>query len=997
MSTCFSPFYYCKLPTHQYEFAFYEGGHVESSLSLSRSSVTHPAPTSHHESNASYHRRYLVPIPQAIETITTLRDPGRYPGRAANTKRTAKPANLIQISRESVPTTLHQKAELILPAMYMHNMRSLNLDKFNELKVVAEDYDLIMITESWLNADKETLYSLDNFVLHSCHRGGKRLGGGVAVYARNNLAVQKLCDHTSKHMSAYWFALKHQDQPPIIYGVLYHPPGLKKQQKDDTINYIIKTIATLQTKYTSAKFLLCGDFNDLDTTEITNLLPLEQLVDFPTRENRMLDLIFTNVQEYIDVGCTQKPPILNNDHCAVSLPPTKRIIKPKYTTIQKHMVTPEAKIAITQELSTYSWDYIYQATSVDEKVELLQTSMQELYDKHCPTRSVRVPTDKPVITSPLIRKLIRAKQRAHKRKNPSWKFLSKQLSRQLKNALKKQSDNNINNTVQGTRNWWRNIKAITGERTTTNQADVINIADEWLTNTEFAEKLNAYYVEQQDSSVINTPHIPIIADHGISVDEHSVAKLLDNINTRKATHSMDFPSWISKNNSYLLSAPVTDIINSILASGTFPAVWKQAEVTPINKVKSPKEYKDMRPISLLFHLSKIAEKVVANHIQTGLPSFIDQFAYTKAIGTTDALVKFSTDLIGSLDDDNNVAAQALLLDFSKAFDRMRPEYAVQKLLNLGVKPPLVSVVHSFLTKRVQRVKYAGEMSSYKSCTVGVPQGTILGPLLWNCFVSDLSPGGVNTMKYADDTTLYHTIGKAGANITDNTSSTVTLNIPDNPLQHAADYAADWCDKNSMCLNTSKSHVITFSIKKSITNHTSISINNTDIEETQTAKLLGITYDQHMKFGEHVNSILAKSRSAFHALSQLKKAGLDANSLARFYQCRILPILTYAAPSWYPMITQANKDRLEKYQRLCLRIISPYKDCYEDRLRQFGISEINNLLDIVCLRYVEKLKTDHGHPLHSYTFQRVSSLRKSRRILTKHRTGFFAKSLFYRYI
>ena len=108
--------------------------------------------------------------------------------------------------------------------------------------------------------------------------------------------------------------------------------------------------------------------------------------------------------------------------------------------------------------------------------------MSELFNKNCPIRHVRKPVDKPVITSPLIQTLKRAKQRAHKKGNPSWKFLSKLLQQQMKSGLQKLSNNNINNAVRGSHNWWQNVKTITGESKQTNQSEVINIAGEWLTS-----------------------------------------------------------------------------------------------------------------------------------------------------------------------------------------------------------------------------------------------------------------------------------------------------------------------------------------------------------------------------------------------------------------------------------------------------------------------------------------------------------------------------------
>ena len=135
----------------------------------------------------------------------------------------------------------------------------------------------------------------------------------------------------------------------------------------------------------------------------------------------------------------------------------------------------------------------------------------------------------------------------------------------------------------------------------------------------------------------------------------------------KRTHSTstaDFPSWISKNNSHLLCTPVSNIINAVLSSGTYPKLWKAAKVTPIKKTKTPTQFKDMRPISLLFHPGKVTEKVTAQHLRSELPTMLNQFAYIPSLGTTVAVVKFTTHIINALDNSDTVGVRALLLNFS---------------------------------------------------------------------------------------------------------------------------------------------------------------------------------------------------------------------------------------------------------------------------------------------------------------------------------------------
>ena len=206
--------------------------------------------------------------------------------------------------------------------------------------------------------------------------------------------------------------------------------------------------------------------------------------------------------------------------------------------------------------------------------------------------------------------------------------------------------------------------------------------------------------------------------------------------------------------------------------------------------------------------------------------FVNQYAYTKQLSTTDALVTFSTEIATNLDNKDTTAVQALLLDFSKAFDRMKPDTAVSKLIQLNVRPALIQVVKCFLTNRQQQVKYRNHKSSTKKSRIGVPQGTIMGPLLWNVFVNDLKPN-VSHIKYADNTMLYNIVKAQDIFITNSTPQSANIEFARNPLQEGANFASNWCNENAMLLNTAKSSVITFTLMKEIHSE-QIVLNNNQI-------------------------------------------------------------------------------------------------------------------------------------------------------------------------
>ena len=766
--------------------------------------------------------------------------------------------------------------EIMTPSVFIHNIRSMNFDKFDELRLVSVNYDIIFITETWLNSYKENLYRLEGFSSHFCHRK-QRMGGGVGVYIRDHLSPRMIYKYSDTKVSMYWFQLHQGNLQSITYGVIYHPPGLTREEKESTTDKIISTVAKLMNK-SQTNIFLCGDFNDLPTNPITHLFPLSQIVNFPTRGQNILDKIFTDLLEYISAGCQQLPPLMTNDHCALAISSTKRILT-RYRSVKIHLVTPYIKNCITSDLLNASWIDLYNATCVDRKVDIFQSCLKELFLKHCPMKTIRVPIGKPIITTPLLRKLKRAKQRAYKNNSPSWKFLSVLYSKELHKESVRKTVNLINKVQRGSDSWWTEVKKVTGCQNSTFQKPFLFINDSWISAQDFTSLINDYYLDGHKDVDLSYPVIL----PGIVLDQVSnleILRILDNINTKKSCISSDFPSWISKNNSHLLAEPITHIMNTMLSKRKFPSLWKDAEVRPIPKTKSPSCFKEMRPISLLYHLSKVAEKVLLRRLRSHVPLFDDQFAFTKKIGTTDALVKFSTDIVNHLDNKNVLAVEAAMLDFSKAFDKMRPDYTISKLISLGVNPSLISIIQSFFSNRRQCVRFSGFCSAYKVSRVGVPQGTILGPFLWNVFINDLKTD-VDVIKYADDTTLYCPLNINNSLVVSSTSHDIVIAVQNDTLQSAIDSSVLWSDNNHMLLNAKKCNAITFSLQQKVKSRPLL-VYRDHISFQNSCKLLGVVFDTHLKFSNHVDYAIDKAHKGFHALIALKRSGVSRRGLVLFH-------------------------------------------------------------------------------------------------------------------
>ena len=356
----------------------------------------------------------------------------------------------------------------------------------------------------------------------------------------------------------------------------------------------------------------------------------------------------------------------------------------------------------------------------------------------------------------------------------------------------------------------------------------------------------------------------------------------------------------------------------------------------------------------------------------------------------------TTEVAQALDDKDSFAVQALYLDFSKAFDLMRPDILAKKLIAAGINSSTIRVILNFLTDRSQCVSYMGNKSESQSVKIGVPQGTISGPVLWNIYVADLIPTN-NTLKYADDTTLYSTVSRNDINITEKAGRTRRIDIDPNPMQLAADKATEWCNTNQQIINATKTQHMFFTLQLEPTLCNPISIKGENITQTTSAKLLGVHLDSHLTFNEHVHKTINKTKTSVHGLLTLKRHGVRDKLLVKYYQSCIIPIISYAAPSWYTHITEHSKNRLEKHQSLCLRIIYPGIESYTERLKLANILRLNDYLLNVCREYSINVHTNPCHRLASLLPPRQSTRRHCPRLrdsVIASRTSLLRRSLFH---
>lgn len=355
------------------------------------------------------------------------------------------------------------------------------------------------------------------------------------------------------------------------------------------------------------------------------------------------------------------------------------------------------------------------------------------------------------------------------------------------------------------------------------------------------------------------------------------------------------------------------IINAIINLQHWPSNWKTSLVIPIPKTgkntKSPENY---RPISLLSTLSKIAEKIVSKIISKTMKktNMRDpcQFGFKEKHNSTHQLCRIIVDVINKFNKKQNTAM--VLLDIEKAFDRIWIQGLIYKMIKLVFPPFIIKLVHSYLSNRNFKVKVNEHISDLKSIQAGVPQGSILGPKLFNLYIHDL-PGFPNTKTalFADDTAIYaHSF-----------SSVVANRLLQYNIYNLMNYYETWKIK----VNEKKTEQLVFSRKTKNSNIiVPLKIHNHPIIPKTSVKYLGMVLDKRLNLHKHVENTLRKAQGAIKVLFPLmsRKGKLSEKNKKLIYTTLIRPIITYAAPAYCHLKSKPLKP-LQIFQNKILRLIT----------------------------------------------------------------------------
>ena len=414
---------------------------------------------------------------------------------------------------------------------------------------------------------------------------------------------------------------------------------------------------------------------------------------------------------------------------------------------------------------------------------------------------------------------------------------------------------------------------------------------------------------------------------------------------------------IVKHAAYEIGLPLSHIINCSLSHGTFPDQLKMARVIPIYKKGSPCDVCNYRPISILPILSKIVESIInkqlLNYLEKNDILLHSQYGFRKKHSTKLALSDLVSYIAENLD--KGCITFGIFIDLRKAFDTLNHSILIQKLNHYGIRGLPLQWFKSYLSSRQQTVSVGNYCSSRKNITCGVPQGSILGPILFLLYVNDIvhSTRFFAFRLFADDTNLFKCIN----------DSTVNLNEIDNEFQKVC----DWCNANKLTINSDKTHyMIIKSSRKTVNIEGNLHVDGTSIECVESTSYLGVNIDQHVNWRSHIDKITKSIALLVGIISRIRHF-VPRSTLLVIYNSLILPRITYCIEIWGNTYNTFLQPILKLQKRLVRFITFSSFRCHTAPLfKELNILDIYKLRKLHTCLFAFDLKNNHyAHDINNY--------------------------------
>lgn len=827
------------------------------------------------------------------------------------------------------------------------NMRSLKnkMDEFQTFLLSSGVvWSVICISETWLKPEILKYYNLDNYNLFaSCREDGE--GGGTAIYVHNSLHSKRRDDIIALNRENIFVEVKvkcSNFSKSLVVGGLYRPPNFPHKP---FMAYLEETLAKFDGE--NKIVVLAGDFNynllkqsrDKHVLSFQNLLysyGYVSLISKATRIDRehssLLDNIFINDHKYVKSSGVIMHDL--SDHFPVvasfSFSPSGH-----HHNAELRKVFDLTKFKDLNDFIEVKLVNFQCVTDANVACNLLLDTFTQGIDNfsksYKPSR--RKTPMKPWIT-PSILCSINRKNKLYRKfiRNPcllnenEYKRYRNMLANVLREAKRLYFQKSFHENRGNGKETWRVLKeALNSKKSPSSLPNsFVDNANKTYIDKDISDGFNDFFVSVGQILDDNMPSSDIsplsylkdieypVLDQPLRTNSTQIEDIIKSLNPVGGGIDKISTNIILRTYKSCLHH-LTYFFNLCLQTATFPDRLKIALVVPIFKSGEKNKFTNYRPISLLPVFSKILEKL----LQVNLISFLEtnnilsdyQFGFRKKRGTYMPLTLIVEEVTKTLE--NNGKVLGLFLDLKKAFDTVNISILINKLNLMGIRGDMLGIITSYFMNRRQRTEVNGNISEYRDIKLGVPQGSILGPLFFLLYINDLVniSNEVKFFQFADDTAII-----IEGDSYDHLQIKINTFIPK---------LIAWFSSNRLSLNPSKTF---YQIYSYFTTQQDINIvlNNATIKRQFSVRYLGVALDENLKWDTHINNISSILSRNIGVMGRLRSC-LSPKELILLYNTLVLPHISYCAVVWGNAY-DVRINKIVRLQKRAMRIIDnkPYR-------------------------------------------------------------------------
>ena len=806
---------------------------------------------------------------------------------------------------------------------------------------LAGKYDIITLSETWLAPDiPNDVYDITGYhPLFRRDRQTNTIGGGVAAWISMDLVAKRRLDLEVHSVEAMWLEVRNCNHTLLICTV--YRPHTENITFWESMQFMLDNA-----RHTGiSNILFAGDLNADKLSRSSDVKRNGEMFDFfvsvnhlsshinePTRitpqTQSCLDRIVSNIPQYV-VHTEVLSPLLTNDHCTIGI--TLRFAIHTNTSYSRTMwdyqrANYEGLISF---LNNIDWNIVCNSfTDVDEAAESWANTLLDGVRSFIPHKVVTIRLrDKPWYTNSLRRckrKLDRCHKRAKQRNNEhSWATFRSlrnsyiQLCRDAEKRYEKDQIDHLSQSTFTTKACWKLYRSVLG-LSTDRHCPSLKHNDRVITDSK--SKSNLFNQIFAEKSMIDDMGKSLPADlpfrtstinplNQIDITLREVNEQLSLLNVNKAFGPDGIGPKILKPLKEVIAPTLLKLFRATMRHKKVPKIWKQANVTPIYKKGDRSDPNNYRPISLLNTTSKLLEKIVFKHIFNHLRDnhIISQWqsGFMPGCSTITQLLEIYHKFCEAVD--NGKEVRVIFLDISRAFDRVWHAGLLYKLRKYGIEGDLLEWIADYLRNRQQRVCLNGVVSDWCNILAGVPQGSILGPLLFLIFINDLTEVVRFTQMrlFADDTCLSIVVDNR-----DQCGDKINEDL------HAIH---EWSEQWLVTFSEAKTKSLLISNKHDKEQNPPLKMNNVILNEVQSHKHLGVTFNHNLSWTSHIDEVCLKAMKRLDIIQRFKFK-LARKDLERFYISFVLPIIEYGDALW-DGANHLDTGKLDKVQIRAMRIIT----------------------------------------------------------------------------